>query len=195
VAFVFFVVRMQPVATRWTAAVSRSRHNDRVRKEALWKGMAKGSVNVIDTDHVGYTRAEKMAPEVSITNIKAAGNYLQVNLPLLYSEGVRSKKITLEQMVALTSANPAKLFGLYPKKGTIAVGADGDLAIWDPNLKKTVTDEEQFSNSKFSIFSGWEIIGWPIVTVRRGEVVYENGKITAAPGSGHLAPRVHWAKP
>ena len=164
-------------------------------KDALWAGMAKGSISVLNTDHIGYTRADKMDPAVNIVNNRSAGNYLQVNLPLLYSEGVRSKRITLEQMVALTSANPAKLFGLYPKKGTIAVGSDADLAIWDPNLKKTVTDEEQLSNAKFTIFSGWSVTGWPIMTIRRGEVVYENGKITALPGSGRLAPRVHWQKP
>ena len=168
---------------------------DKTDKDALWKGMAKGTVHVLDTDHVGYTRADKMDPSVDIINNRSAGNYLQVNLPLLYSEGVRTKKITLEQMVALTSANPAKLFGLYPKKGTIAVGSDGDVAIWDPNLKHTVTDEEQFSNAKFSIFTGWEITGWPIMTIRRGEVAFEGGKITAMPGSGRLAPRVHWQKP
>jgi dihydropyrimidinase len=76
-----------------------------------------------------------------------------------------------------------------------AVGSDADLAIWDPNLRKTVTDEEQFSNAKFSIFSGWDMTGWPITTIRRGEVVYDKGKITAAAGSGQLAPRQHWRKP
>ena len=166
-------------------------------KEALWGGMAKGSIHVLATDHIGYTRADKMHPSVSITNTRSAGNYLQVNMPMLYSEGVRSKKITLEQMVALSSTNPAKLFGLYPKKGAIAVGSDADLAIWDPNLRKSVTDEEQLSNAKFSIFTGWDITGWPTTTIRRGEVVYENGKMTAAatPGSGRLAPRVTWQKP
>lgn len=163
-------------------------------KNALWEGMKRGSIHVLATDHVGYTRADKMDPAVNIINNRSAGNYLQVNMPLLYSEGVRTKKITLEQMVTLTSTNPAKLFGLYPKKGAIAVGSDGDVAIWDPNLTKKVTDEEQFSNAKFSIFSGWEITGWPIMTIRRGEVVYENGKITAAAGSGRMAPRVHWMK-
>lgn len=163
-------------------------------KNALWDGMKKGSIHVLATDHVGYTRADKMDPAVNIINNRSAGNYLQVNMPLLYSEGVRTKKITLEQMVTLTSTNPAKLFGLYPKKGAIAVGSDGDVAIWDPNLTRKVTDEEQFSNARFSIFSGWEITGWPIMTIRRGEVVYENGKITAAAGSGRMAPRVRWMK-
>jgi dihydropyrimidinase len=168
---------------------------DKSDKDALWKGMAKGSVHVLATDHIGYTRADKMDPSVSITNTRSAGNYLQVNLPMLYSEGVRSKRITLEQLVALTSENPAKLFGLYPKKGTIAVGSDADLAIWDPNLRKTVTDEEQLSNARFSIFSGWDITGWPIMTVRRGEIVYQDGKITAEAGSGQLVARQHWQAP
>ena len=164
-------------------------------KDALWAGMAKGSIHVLATDHIGYTRADKMDPAVNIVNNRSAGNYLQVNLPMLYSEGVRTKRITLEQMVALSSTNPAKLFGLYPKKGTIAVGSDADIAIWDPNLTRTITDEEQQSNAKFSIFSGWEVTGWPIVTIRRGEVVYEGGRITALAGSGELAPRVHWQRP
>jgi dihydropyrimidinase len=166
-------------------------------KDALWKGMAGGSIAVLATDHVGYTRADKMHPSVNIVNTRSAGNYLQVNMPLLYSEGVRTKKLTLEQMVALTSTNPAKLFGVYPRKGAIAVGSDADLAIWDPNFKKTVTDAEQLANAKFSIFSGWEVTGWPIVTVRRGEVVWEGGKLTAAAtaGSGQLVPRHRWQSP
>src|SRR4030081_2350004 len=87
-----------------------------------------------------------------------------------------------------SSTNPAKLFGLYPRKGTIAVGSDGDVVIWDPNLKRTVRDEDQLANARFSIFSGWELTGWPIITIRRGEVVYQDGKILASAGSGLLIP-------
>ncbi|MBI1872924.1 MAG: amidohydrolase family protein [Acidobacteria bacterium] len=161
----------------------------------LWRALARGTVNVVDTDHVGYTREDKLDPSLDIINHRPAGNYLQVQLPLLYSEGVRKGRITLERMVALTSTNPAKLFGLYPRKGTIAVGSDADVVIWDPNLKRTIRDEDQLANAKFSIFSGWEVTGWPIVTIRRGEVVYEGGKILAAAGSGQLAPRQHWQRP
>jgi dihydropyrimidinase len=168
---------------------------DKSDKDALWKGMAEGSIHVLATDHIGYTRADKMHPSVNIVNTRSAGNYLQVNLPLLHSEGVRGKRVTLEQMVAVSSTNPAKLFGVYPKKGLIAVGSDADIAIWDPNKNKKVTDEEQFSNAKFCIFSGWDITGWPIMTIRRGEVAYDNGKILAKPGSGRMAPRGHWVKP
>jgi dihydropyrimidinase len=98
-------------------------------------------------------------------------------------------------MVAMTSTNPAKLFGLYPHKGAIAVGADGDVVIWDPNLTKKIRDEDILSNGKFSIFNGWEVTGWPITTIRRGEVVYQDGKILAVAGSGRVAPRSRWQRP
>jgi dihydropyrimidinase len=98
-------------------------------------------------------------------------------------------------MVAVTATNPAKLFGLYPRKGTIAVGSDGDVVIWDPNLTKTIRDEDVLSNGKFSIFAGWEVTGWPITTIRRGEVVYENGEVLGVAGSGRMAPRERWQRP
>ena len=161
----------------------------------LWTALANGTVNVVDTDHVGYTREDKLDPSLDIINHRPAGNYLQVQLPLLYSEGVRKGRITLERMVALSSTNPAKLFGLYPRKGTIAVGSDADVVIWDPNLTRTVRDEDQLANATFSIFSGWEVTGWPIVTIRRGEVVYQDGKILAAAGSGQMVPRQRWQRP
>jgi dihydropyrimidinase len=161
----------------------------------LWSALARGSVDVVDTDHVGYTREEKMDPQNTILRSRNGANYLQDQMPLLYSEGVRKGRITLEQMVAMSATNPAKLFGLYPRKGTIAVGSDADLAVWDPNLTKKIKDEDILSNGRFSIFSGWEVTGWPVVTIRRGEVVYQNGKIMGAAGSGQLAPRQHWLKP
>jgi dihydropyrimidinase len=161
----------------------------------LWNAVARGAVNVVDTDHVGYTREDKLDPALDIVNSRPAGNYLQVQLPLLYSEGVRTGRITLEQMVAVSATNPAKLFGLYPRKGTIAVGSDADVVIWDPNLERTIRDEDQLASAKFSIFSGWKVTGWPIVTIRRGEVVYQDGRILAAAGSGQLAPRQRWQRP
>ncbi len=168
---------------------------DKSNQDYLWKAIANGGGDVVDTDHVGYTRDEKMDPENTITKSRNAANYLQDQLPLLFSEGVRKGRISLEQMVALSSTNPAKLFGLYPKKGTIAVGSDADVVIWDPNLTKKIRDEDILSNGHFSIFNGWELTGWPITTIRRGEVVYQNGKITAKAGSGQMAPRHQWERP
>ena len=136
-----------------------------------------------------------MDPGNSVQRPREGSNFLQDQMPLLYSEGVRKGRISLERMVAVAATNPAKLFGLYPQKGAIAVGADADVVIWDPELTRTIRDEDILSNGKFSIFSGWEVTGWPVVTIRRGQVVYENGKIVAEPGSGRLAPRTRWQRP
>ena len=114
---------------------------------------------------------------------------------MLYSEGVRTKRITLERFVAVTATNPAKLFGLYPRKGTVAVGSDADLALWDPNETRTIRDEDMLSRSGFSVYAGWEVTGWPRITIRRGEVVYEDGKVTGKAGSGQLVPRQRWQRP
>lgn len=168
---------------------------DQSDRDYLWSAIARGSVDAVNTDHVGYTRAEKMDPGNGIQRPREGSNFLQDQMPLLFSEGVRRGRISLERMVAVTATNPAKLFGLYPKKGAIAVGADADVAIWDPELTRTIRDEDILSNGKFSIFSGWAVTGWPVVTIRRGEVVYENGKVVAEPGSGRLAPRTRWQRP
>jgi dihydropyrimidinase len=168
---------------------------DQTDRDYLWAAIARGSVDAVNTDHVGYTRAEKMDPGNSVQRPREGSNFLQDQMPLLYSEGVRKGRISLERMVAVTATNPAKLFGLYPRKGVIAPGADADVVIWNPELTRTIRDEDILSNGRFSIFAGWEVTGWPIVTIRRGEVVYESGKIVAAPGSGRLAPRTRWQRP
>ncbi|MSR35473.1 MAG: hypothetical protein EXR95_02345 [Gemmatimonadetes bacterium] len=164
-------------------------------QDYLWAAIARGSVDAVNTDHVGYTRAEKMDPSNSVQQPREGSNFLQDQMPLLMSEGVRKGRITLEQMVHVTSTGPAKLFGLYPRKGTLAVGSDGDVVIWDPELTKPIRDDDILSAGKFSIFNGWVVTGWPIVTIRRGEVVYENGRILGARGSGQLVPRVRWQRP
>jgi dihydropyrimidinase len=164
-------------------------------RDYLWAALARGSLDVVNTDHVGYTRAEKMDPGNSVQRPREGSNFLQDQMPLLYSEGVRKGRISLERMVAVTATNPAKLFGLYPRKGVIAVGANADVVIWDPELSRTRRDEDILSNGRFSIFAGWEITGWPVTTIRRGHVVFENGKIVATPGSGRLAPRARWQRP
>jgi dihydropyrimidinase len=168
---------------------------DQADRDYLWGAIARGSVDAVNTDHVGYTRAEKLDPRSSVQRPNEGGNFLQDQMPLLFSEGVRRGRISLERMVAVTATNPAKLFGLYPRKGVIAPGADADVVLWDPDLERTIKDEDILSNGRFSIFSGWRVTGWPIVTIRRGEVVYEGGKIVASPGSGQLAPRVRWQRP
>jgi dihydropyrimidinase len=155
----------------------------------LWQGLARGVIHTIGTDHAPWTREQKMDPTLDIINLRPGVNNLQVMLPMLYSEGVVKQKISCEQFVALTSTNAAKLFGLYPQKGTIAVGSDADLIIWDPNLTKMIEGNKLFSRAGFSVYDGMEVTGWPIITIRRGQIVYQNGEIIAQPGSGKIIKR------
>ncbi|MFX1537057.1 MAG: dihydroorotase family protein [Promethearchaeota archaeon] len=158
---------------------------------ALWEGLRKGTIHTVATDHAPHTREQKLDPSLNVTDLLPGINELQVMLPMLRSEGVSKGKISLERFVALTSTNVAKLFGLYPRKGTIQVGSDADLALWDPTEKREVKDADMFSKAGFSIYDGMKITGWPRITIRRGEVVYEGRKVTAQPGSGQVLQRKH----
>jgi len=104
-------------------------------------------------------------------------------------------RISEERFVAVTSTNAAKLFGLYPRKGTIAVGSDADIVLWDPQETRPIRAEDMFSGAGFSVYPGWEVTGWPVMTLRRGEVVFEDGEILAGAGSGELLRRGRWQAP
>ncbi len=145
-------------------------------QDALWTGIADGSIHVLATDH-------------------GVIDNLQMIRPMLFSEGVVTGRISAERFVAVTATNPARLFGLYPRKGAIAVGSDADIVLWDPDEVRTVRDEDMFSNLGYSIYAGREVTGWPVVTIRRGEIVYENGEIRATAGSGQLLRRSRWQAP
>jgi len=157
--------------------------------KALWKGVIKGSINTVATDHAPHTREQKLNPELNINKLVPGINELKVMLPMLYSKGVATVKITLERFIELTSTNTAKLFGLYPRKGTIRIGSDADLVLWDLEEERVIRDEDMFSQAGFSVYNGQSYTGWPRVTIRRGQVVYEDGKITAKAGTGQFIPR------
>jgi dihydropyrimidinase len=165
---------------------------DRSDNTTLWKGLAEGSIHVLATDHAPWTRTQKLDPALTIANLRPGVNNLQVMLPMLFSEGVVNGRLTLEQFVAVSSTNAAKIFGLYPRKGAIAVGSDADLVLWDPRMIRTISDEDQFSKAGFSIYSGTTVTGCPVLTMRRGEVVFEKGAINAKPGSGQIIRRNKW---
>jgi dihydropyrimidinase len=154
----------------------------------LWKGVNSHTVDVVDTDHSAYTKEQKLEPQ-TVLNHRAGMNGLQDYLPVLWDVGVRGKKITAETFVAITSANPARLMGIYPQKGRIAVGSDADIVLWDTNETRTIRDEDELSAAKHSFIAGRSVTGWPKITIRRGEVVWENRQIKSKPGSGRLIPR------
>ena len=163
--------------------------------DALWDAIARGTVHVVATDHVAYTREQKLDPSQNVVQHRAGMSNLQVMLPMIYSEGVRAGRITLERFVEVTSTNAAKLFGLYPRKGTIAVGSDADLVLWDPGETRTIRDEDMFSGSGYSVHAGRVVTGWPTLTLRRGEIVYRDGEVLGEPGSGELVRRGLWRDP
>jgi dihydropyrimidinase len=108
---------------------------------------------------------------------------------MLFSEGVGKNRISLHRFVEVTSTNAARLFGLFPRKGTIAVGSDADLTIWDPNETRPVDSRRMQTNADFSPYEGWTITGWPSMTISRGEVVFTDGEVVGTPGCGELLTR------
>ncbi len=153
---------------------------------ALWQGINNGSIATIGSDHAPWTRAQKLDPNFTIRNPRAGVNNLQHMLPMLYSDGVVGKKISLQKFVDITSTGPAKILGLHPRKGTIQVGADADLVIWDPQAPWRIDNQSCLSKAGFSIFHGRHITGLPTVTIRRGSIVYAKSQILGKPGSGKV---------
>jgi dihydropyrimidinase len=160
--------------------------------EVLWTGLRDGTIDLLATDHAPWTRAQKMDSTLTISRLRPGVSNLQVMLPMYFSEGVGKRGFSLERFVATTSTNAARIFGLYPRKGALRVGSDGDVAIWDPRKTDTVRGEDDLSKADYSVYEGWKVTGWPVLTIRRGEVVFDEGKIIGQPGSGALVARQRW---
>lgn len=157
--------------------------------DALWDGIRQGVLHTVCTDHAPWTLEAKLDPELSVANLRPGVENLQTMLPMLYSEGVLQNRISLSRLVEVTATNVAKLFGLYPRKGTIAVGSDADIVVFDPNRTRTVERSMLKSNAGYSVYEGWEVTGWPEVTLRRGEIVFRDDEAIGIPGSGQLVHR------
>ncbi len=159
---------------------------DREDVTALWDGIRQGVVNTVCTDHAPWSLAAKLDPTLSITKLRPGVENLQTLIPMLYSEGVRRGRISLTRLIEVTSTNPARLFGLYPRKGTIAVGSDADIVVIDEELERVVEPSLLKSNADYSVYDGWQVTGWPILTLRRGEIAYQDERLLAQPGSGRV---------
>ncbi len=156
--------------------------------DAVWEAIADGTVDVVATDHCCWMLEQKLAAD-RFTRIMPGMSNLETLVPMLYSEGVAKKRISLPRMVDLVATNPAKIFGLYPHKGAIAEGADADLVVFDPNRKVVVRSTEMHSRSDYDPFEGFEITGWPRETISRGDTIVANRKSTAHPGRGQFLAR------
>lgn len=174
-----------PTAARYIGTPPLRREEDRAR---LWEGLAAGEIDVVASDHVGFTAAQKYIPGDTFDTVPKGVANLETLLPMLYSEGVHGGRISLERFVQVIATNPAHLFGLYPQKGTISVGSDADICILDPNERRVLSGADLHSAADLELFEGTEITGWPAYTILRGEVVYEQGKVVGRPGGGSFAP-------
>jgi dihydropyrimidinase len=154
-------------------------------REALWRALADGSIDTVGSDHAAWRLADKLDPAHTLAHLRPGVANLEWELPMLYSEGVPTGRLTLERLVAVTAANPARAFGLYPRKGEIAPGSDADLVVLDPGLHRRVGPPYQ-TRAGYSVVDGWAVTGWPRFTVRRGEVAYADGRVLAPPGSGRM---------
>jgi dihydropyrimidinase len=162
--------------------------------EALWQGLAEGLVQVFSSDHAPYRFDDPQGKQAHGTNApfnKVPNGIpgLETRLPLLFSEGVAGGRIDVNAFVALTATNPARIYGLYPRKGTIAVGSDADLAIWDPGREVTIRKEILHDTMDYTPYEGMKVRGWPVMTLSRGEVIWADGKVLGNPGRGRFLER------
>ena len=162
-------------------------------QEVLWRGLKVGQIALYHSDHAPYRMdtSGKFARSATPTFKEIASGIpgIEVRLPLLFSEGVGKGRLNLEDFVALSSTNAARLYGMYPRKGCIAVGSDADIAIWDPSLVKSVTKELLHDNVGYSPYEGRHLTGWPVVVIRRGQVIVRDGELRAQRGEGRVVSR------
>jgi dihydropyrimidinase len=157
--------------------------------ERLWKGLVDGEVPIVATDTCTFNKTQKAMWEGDFTRIPFGMPGVETLVPSVYTFGVREKKFSLNHLVSLISTHPAKLFGLYPDKGTIAVGADADLTVVDPDKSRTIDYETMETNCDWSPYQGMEMYGFPDVTLSRGTVVAEDGKFVGEVGHGRFVKR------
>ena len=150
---------------------------------------------MISTDHCAFSWGEQKAMgKDDFSKIPNGGPGLENRLHMIHEFGVRSGRLTLNRMVELLATNPAKLFGLYPRKGTIAVGSDADIVIFDPEKQHRITAAGQHSKSDYNLYEGTEVTGPPELVLRRGEVLVENRQLVARPGSGQFIRRARFGQ-
>jgi dihydropyrimidinase len=151
-------------------------------RESLWEAVADGIIDVVATDHVA--KDKKGSQDVLNAPFGAPG--AETLLTVMYDGAINGGRITLCRLVELLCENPAKIFGLYPRKGIIEVGSDADVVIVDPNLRKTLTHKSQHTNATYTLYEGRECLGTPVLSLQRGRVVFERGELKAEPGQGQF---------
>jgi dihydropyrimidinase len=176
------VLEMGPLAK--IAPPIREKHDN----EALWEGLRDGTVSTVGTDHCGLMAAVKRQCN-HILDARFGAGGIEFMLPLMYSEGVRKGRISLGRMVEVLCENPAKIFGLWPRKGVLMPGSDADVVIFDPEKKQVASARTHHSKVDYSIYEGMEMVGAPMLVMQRGKVLVENENLRGKPGDGQFLAR------
>ncbi|MGF6876054.1 dihydropyrimidinase [Paraburkholderia sp. MM5477-R1] len=166
---------------------------DKASQQVIWDGLENGSFEVFSSDHApfrydGPDGKKAHGENVSFDQVANGIPGVETRMALLWSEGVRQGRITPQSFVALTSTNAAKLYGLYPRKGSIAIGADADLVIWDEGLEFEIKNENLHHNVDYTPYEGIQLSAWPALTMARGEVVWDGQKPCGESGRGQFLP-------
>jgi dihydropyrimidinase len=162
---------------------------NRQHQDSLWAGLQSGSLQVVATDHCAFTTEQKRAGVGNFAKIPNGTGGLEDRMPVLWTKGVNTGRLTMNEFVAVTSTNIAKILGLYPRKGAVLVGADADLVVWDPKRTKAITARSQQSAIDYNVFEGIEVTGLPRFTLTRGKLAIVENDIRTEPGHGRFVGR------
>src|SRR5690242_17781975 len=168
---------------------------DKANWDVLWNAVRTDALSVISTDHCAFRfDTQKTLGKDDFSKIPNGGPGLENRLHMIHEFGVRAGRISLNRMVELLATNPAKLFGLYPRKGTIAVGSDADIVVFDPEKTTTISAQTHHSKVDYSLYEGMQVTGSPEVVLLRGHVLVENGELVATPGIGRFVARARFGE-
>ena len=179
-------------STDWDYAARRVMSppfRNKQHQDSLWAGLQSGSLQVVATDHCAFTTQQKRAGIGNFAKIPNGTGGLEDRMPVLWTKGVNTGRLTMNEFVAVTSTNIAKILGLYPKKGAVLVGADADLVVWDPKRSKTISAKAQQSAIDYNVFEGIEVTGLPRFTLTRGKVAIVENEIKTEQGHGKFVGR------
>ena len=162
---------------------------NKLHQDSLWAGLSSGSLQVVATDHCAFTTEQKRTGVGDFTKIPNGTGGLEDRLPVLWTRGVNTGRLTKEEFVAVTSTNIAKILNMYPRKGAVVEGADADIVVWDPKKTKKISAKGQQSVIDYNVFEGVEVTGLPRFVFTRGELAIDDGKVETKPGHGEFVGR------